>query len=102
VEWTLGLTPLSVVRLTFRDGTVSAAFPLAADSGPDVSLSDFSAVCISEGIYLQNARIRIGERVLSGCLLSSFRSLLSIGCLFGFSETDAVYCKTFGAYGRLL
>jgi len=102
VEWTLGLTPPSVVRLTFRGGTVSAVFPLAADGGPEIRLSDFSAVCIAEGIYLQCARIEIGERVLSGYLLSSFRSLLSIGCIFGVSENNAVYCKTFGAYGRLL
>lgn len=95
VEWTLGMLGSSVIRVDYKDGAVILARPFAPDA-PKLSAEFFSAVKISDTVYLQTAVVKCDEAVTPVCLLSDFHRVLCAGRLFG-PDNDV---RMIGGHGR--
>jgi hypothetical protein len=101
VDWTFGTEKSSVVRVAYSAVSAEVSFPLSASGAPDIKVLSFTAYKIEDGVYLQNAHLQSGSFTGAACFLSNFKSVLSLGNVFGTLHTGAVFYDMVGAYGRI-
>ena len=81
VEWTFGISKPSVISVSFESGTAELTRPYAPEA-PKLSVGGFHAVKITDTIFLQTASVTCEKTIKSVCLLSDFRHVLCVGCIF--------------------
>ncbi|MDR0839371.1 MAG: hypothetical protein LBN99_06980 [Oscillospiraceae bacterium] len=99
-EWTLGTGDQSFFKVVYGDGGAELSRP--RDSGAALAATDFKAVKIAEGIYLQNAAVTRGGEVFSVNLLSDFDRVKCVGNVFGTAADGRVFYRVIGGYGRIV
>ena len=97
-EWTFGPEYINIVDIIYDD-IISVTFPFLSTKTPDIEISDFSAVELAEGIYLQIAVVSVEGQTYSVVLATNLNNLLCRGRVFGV-HSDTVSHITIGGYGR--
>ena len=100
IRWTLGKSESSVFLAVYNADGVSLARPYA-ESAPNVIVTDFRAVKITDSVYLQKALIKIGTEEINVNMVSNFWNVTCIGSIFNASVTKGVSTRLFAGYGRL-
>ena len=96
--WSLGADATCVFKAEYGANSVAISLPLAGAGVPAVAASDFIAVKLAEGVYLQNATVTAEGHVFSIALASDFNNMLCAGGVFGVNNGDITH-MIIGGYG---
>jgi len=96
--WTFGAEAEYIAAARYETNAASVSYPLAGDAAPDTAVSGFTAVRLSEGIYLQSAAVTTNERTFSVALVTNFNNMLCAGGVFGVSNGEVTHL-IIGGYG---
>jgi hypothetical protein len=88
-------------KTLYGGGTASVERTGTRGGEAEYSVSDFAAVKIGGGTYLQNAVVTTPTGAVCVNMLSDFHSVTCVGSVYGVSEADGVKYKSFGGYGRV-
>ena len=96
--WSFGADTGCVFTAEYSAGAVSVSLPLAGGGIPDINVSEFTAVRLAEGVYLQTAVLTYEGSIFSVALTTDFSNMLCTGCVFGVNGGKITH-RIIGGYG---
>jgi hypothetical protein len=97
ITWTFGKKASSVFKAVYGDDTVAIASAGIPDA---LAVSDFSAVRITDAVFLQTATVTAKGRKSAVVLLSNFYNATSVGGVFRVTADEGPVFTPLGGYGR--
>ena len=98
-EWAFGPESAYIASVKYGEKSVSVSLPFAKTAVPGITVSDFAAVRLEHGVYLQTAVVVIDGQAFSVALATDLNNLLCMGGIFGVQAGNITH-ETIGGYGN--